>query len=488
MKDRYHAWGKILILLGLVSAFQSCYRYDPIRDKLNRKKESQQPTPPSQQKKEVTLQDIEAYYAFDKTLGLDVASQQIKKITDERTVNGKKIRISNAQILTSDKAQGLLVLKVEGRVDDQIFSNSYIVEGFKKEQSQQEEIVLERIEEYYSFDKTLGLDAAKQKIETTKEERLVGGRKICINEVKITFEDKEQGILTLEVKGTVDGKPFSGNYTIQGFQKKEPEPQPQITTYKMDFEVWEKEQKKDFFLPVASEPFPNSFWASGSNEGFYFILFKQPPYPVIPLENGYKGRGAQIQSRPGMVFWGKGSYLVAGSLFNGSVTTSKLTANPLEAVLFGTAIEQYPIELRGKFRYEPGPKYIDGTPSKNSKEGKEISGVIDQGVISVIFYEVNNAEDSLDGTNLYTSPKIVSVGKLVLDSTNKQWKDFSVKVLPTNQELFRTIDLKNKKYKMAMVFSSSIKGDQYLGAVGSTLDIDEVELIVTDMPHKASTN
>lgn len=376
----------------------------------------------------------------------------------------------------------MLTLNVEGVVNGHSFSGSYTIQGFKKEEPKPESVTLQDIEEYYAFDKTQNLDVAKQKIEQTKDERLVGGRKIQISQATVTFEDKEQGMLTLNVEGTVNGHPFSGGYTIQGFKKEEPEPQPQITTYKMDFEAWEN--KKDFQLPVAPSPFPKDFWASGSNEGFYLIpIGKQLPYPVTPLDNGYKGRGARIQSRPGKVVFGFGSYLVAGSLFNGSVLSSKLASKPLEAVQFGTTIELYPMELRGKFRYAPGPKYIDGNP----KSGKEVPGAVDQGVISVVFYEVNDAGETLNGTNLYTSLKIVSIGKLVLESTDKQWKDFSVKVVPTNQERFKTIDLKNKKYKVAIVFSSSIKGDQYLGAVESTLDIDEVELVVTDMPDKVST-
>lgn len=37
--------------------------------------------------------------------------------------------------------------------------------------------------------------------------------------------------------------------------------------------------------------------------------------------------------------------------------------------------------------------------------------------------------------------------------------------------------LKAGKYNVAIVFSSSIEGDYFRGAVGSTLYIDEVELI-----------
>ena len=44
----------------------------------------------------------------------------------------------------------------------------------------------------------------------------------------------------------------------------------------------------------------------------------------------------------------------------------------------------------------------------------------------------------------------------------------------------KTVDkdkLKAGKYNVAIVFSSSIEGDYFRGAVGSTLHIEEVELI-----------
>ena len=58
-----------------------------------------------------------------------------------------------------------------------------------------------------------------------------------------------------------------------------------------------------------------------------------------------------------------------------------------------------------------------------------------------------------------------------------QWTEFS---LPFERQNNKSIDeqkLQNGKYKLGIIFSSSVEGDHFKGAVGSTLYIDEVELV-----------
>ncbi|MEG2514336.1 MAG: PCMD domain-containing protein, partial [Bacteroidaceae bacterium] len=58
-----------------------------------------------------------------------------------------------------------------------------------------------------------------------------------------------------------------------------------------------------------------------------------------------------------------------------------------------------------------------------------------------------------------------------------EWTKFE---LPFVMKKGKTIDkekLKNNKYSIAIVFTSSIEGAYFRGAIGSTLYIDEVELV-----------
>jgi hypothetical protein len=58
-----------------------------------------------------------------------------------------------------------------------------------------------------------------------------------------------------------------------------------------------------------------------------------------------------------------------------------------------------------------------------------------------------------------------------------EWTKFDLDFKSQNGKTINTEDLKNGKYKLAVVFSSSVMGAYFQGAVGSELWIDEVEII-----------
>lgn len=97
--------------------------------------------------------------------------------------------------------------------------------------------------------------------------------------------------------------------------------------------------------------------------------------------------------------------------------------------------------------------------------------------IYAIFYETTDDVKMLDGTNKFSHPNLISVARIEDAKETDEWTQF---YLPFNMRPGKTIDrdkLKAGKYNVAIVFSSSIEGDLFNGAVGSTLYIDEVELI-----------
>ena len=60
------------------------------------------------------------------------------------------------------------------------------------------------------------------------------------------------------------------------------------------------------------------------------------------------------------------------------------------------------------------------------------------------------------------------------------WKEFNLQFKPVNGKEIDDQKLQQGKYKLGIVFSSSVDGAYFEGAVGSTLYIDEVELICED--------
>lgn len=227
-------------------------------------------------------------------------------------------------------------------------------------------------------------------------------------------------------------------------------------------------------LPVGEGGFPSDFWASASNEGFNAIPSHDLPYPVTLEENGYKGHCVRMLSRPGKKVFGFGSYLVAASLFSGSIDVSKLISSPLEATHFGREVRHRPLRMRGYYRYKGGPQLIDGSGSVITElEGK------DQCTIAGVFYEVPEDKTYLTGKNLYTDEAVISIARMITGDTDG-WQPFDLTFKTVNP---KPLDFKNKRYRLALLFASSSRGDEYIGAINSELFIDEVVLTLTSLPE-----
>ena len=113
------------------------------------------------------------------------------------------------------------------------------------------------------------------------------------------------------------------------------------------------------------------------------------------------------------------------------------------------------------------------------KNGREIVGERDAPDIYCVVYkniDANGNRIQLDGSNIFTSPAIVGIGRIKRDEIDfsNQWVGFNIPivyVVPVDKS-----DVKNNLYSTAIVFTSSIRGAEFVGAPGSTLWIDNVKL------------
>ena len=111
------------------------------------------------------------------------------------------------------------------------------------------------------------------------------------------------------------------------------------------------------------------------------------------------------------------------------------------------------------------------------RDGNVIEGKIDTGDIYAILYRNTDSEGNaftLDGENVKTSDQIVATAIIgeVLPTT--EWTPFDINF--TYKEQLDGQTLRNYGYSLTIVFSSSIRGAYFEGAVGSTLCIDEVKV------------
>lgn len=220
-------------------------------------------------------------------------------------------------------------------------------------------------------------------------------------------------------------------------------------------------------------------WASG-NPGYDLsgMALDETQYPTVQHPIGYSGKCVKLTTLSTGNF-GKpiGMPIAAGNLFIGSFDTQNAVLAPLQATHFGFPFTKRPSKITGWFKYKAGEVFTD-------KLGNIVTGKKDKGDIYAVLYEAPSSDFSLDG-NLFPNngtgidEHIVLLARISEQEMTEtsEWTKFDLDFKPQNGKTINTEDLKNGKYKLAVVFSSSVMGAYFQGAVGSELWIDEVEII-----------
>lgn len=162
--------------------------------------------------------------------------------------------------------------------------------------------------------------------------------------------------------------------------------------------------------------------------------------------------------------------ITSGSLFTGVFKT--VISNTLKSTQFGIPYFAKPIKLKGYFKYIPGEEYYTcPDPAKPNIANLDESKTDECSIVAVL-YEVENDEEVLTGLDFNTSDKVVLRAEL-FSGLQEDWKAFELDFKQVGDKEY----VKDKKYKLAIVCSSSRWGDGFSGAPGSTLTVDEFEVI-----------
>lgn len=222
-------------------------------------------------------------------------------------------------------------------------------------------------------------------------------------------------------------------------------------------------------------------WASG-NPGYDLsgMALNEAQYPTVQYPIGYEGKCVKLTTLSTGDF-GKpiGMPIAAGNLFVGSFDSQNAVIAPLKATHFGFPFTKLPSKMTGWFKYKAGETFTD-------KSGNIVSGKKDKGDIYAVLYEAPTSDFSLDGDLFPNGTGIDSHIVLMARIADKdmieteEWTRFDLDFKPQNGKTINTENLKSGKYKLAIVFSSSIMGAYFQGAVGSELWIDEVEIVCED--------
>lgn len=223
-------------------------------------------------------------------------------------------------------------------------------------------------------------------------------------------------------------------------------------------------------------------WASG-NPGFNLTGMARSPLDYITIQaQGYIGKGAKLETKStGSFGAGVSMPIAAGNLFIGSFEVGNALKDAMKATKFGFPFYKHPTRLSGYYKFKPGTDYTSFTLGTDGKKNFFIDASMngkDKGDIYAVLYEADNVEDFLDGYNSLNSPKIVSLARIKSEDVKEtsEWTSFDLPFVLQNSKTINDDMLAAGKYKLAIVFSSSVEGAAFKGSVGSTLWIDEVTI------------
>lgn len=220
-------------------------------------------------------------------------------------------------------------------------------------------------------------------------------------------------------------------------------------------------------------------WASG-NSGYALTGAGSgaDTYPTYQSNIGYRNKCLALTTRK-TGSWGANMNMpiAAGNLFLGTFTVLDALSNPLKATRFGIPADAVPTSMQGYYKYKAGEKFYELDKSRPDKL-KEIPGKRDIFNIYAVFYESTEDMKTLDGTNALAedNPNILAVAQITDAKETDEWTEFDLPFVFRPGKTVDPVKLAEGKYSLAVVFSSSIDGDHFSGAPGSTLCIDEVTM------------
>ena len=169
-----------------------------------------------------------------------------------------------------------------------------------------------------------------------------------------------------------------------------------------------------------------------------------------------------------------GMPIAAGNMFQGFFDLGQAIGNPLGATKFGEPYHYVPVKLQGRYRYKAGPVF-------KNKAGQVLDRKDIFSIYALFFESEPGKVDYIDGTihiDNFQHDNLVSVALMKDARESDEWVTFEIpfEAAVNGSQLDRE-KLGQGLYKIGIVISSSIDGDTFQGAVGSTLDIADLRII-----------
>ena len=194
-------------------------------------------------------------------------------------------------------------------------------------------------------------------------------------------------------------------------------------------------------------------WATANQGTSIYNLFGTTP--VVVNGNTFAkistGETSSIPITSGTLFTGK--FDIQGAINN--------PTDPRKATQFGIPFSLRPDSIKFKYTYQPGSRYIHATLNNPASI---FAGFTVTDIPGSDMFTAYAILELRDGTN------VIEIGRAQINSGESQTvtKKISLPFVYTSEQ---------KPTHISVVFASSKDGDLFTGAVGSTLTVDDVELV-----------
>ncbi len=216
-----------------------------------------------------------------------------------------------------------------------------------------------------------------------------------------------------------------------------------------------------------------AIWATG-NIGYQISNSNTEPlnYPTAPDNESYDGKGVKLTTcRTSKLADMVKKPIAAGNLFIGQFDPTNALQDAMSATKFGRpfSFDSKPKTFTGYYKYKAGEHFTD----KNMNELEQQ----DYGTIYAVLYDNHDQQGNavvLFGDNVQTSDQVVALARLDNIDNTSVWTPFTLNFIYRKD--VDTQKLKKGGYSLAIVCSSSTNGAEFMGAVGSTLWVDQFKI------------
>lgn len=250
-----------------------------------------------------------------------------------------------------------------------------------------------------------------------------------------------------------------------------------------DFETWVKPSN---YFSYETPKEGSLLWYSSNNGAAIAWNSKTKPANEYLIRKISLNQGTAVELRtmvgPGSIAGGINFIpCLAGSLYLGGFNALTGLTNPLRSTSFGVPFDNgRPVLFRGEYLFREGTEdYInpDGSTDPSKRDICTLYAVLFKTDEDVQFLYGDNVSDSpniIARAELKSSDIVVGGSTLIPFEVRFDYDSYGTP--------FRWDELENNEYKLAIVFSSSSRGQHYEGRPGNTLIVDKVSIDYETIP------